>query len=689
MSYKNPPNSTLSNLVRKTIYLIDELRNAKIRAPQSNFTAVHQVSIQRDNRSSIFQHPSSSIEFQSVLLGKTPKLRFACGIKQKVWGKFKHAIVFEIFVKTSFGKSTRIFRQELAPGQHLQGQGWFEHELELTQYADKKIKLIFSTSVPKGENTNYCWSVWGDPQIEHECPPLKSHSIRSAPAHVFFITSDALRPDYLGAYGNIVVHTPNSDQLAEEGVVFTHARVQTVSTLGSHASMFLSQSPLTHTITTEWGGIPAGLLSLPEYMHSCGYHTALVPSELELIDPKAGLVSLFDEHAPCYGTPAQDGSLTTRVAIDLIGRQKNPTFFWLHYFDTHPPVTSPEPYRSMYYSGDPVSEANRYRPEAVSKIKGTEAYLELLMGMPSLIEGPVDAFIIAKLDATALAFRGNKFSDPDLAIHLKSIGPKAYKNMSIDQFGAWLEEQVLQLKKGNVAESLINWLNIILPMLQEINDDITVWLDGVVDFHYPLAQYSSAISYFDSHLGKLFSYLKENNLYDQSLIVLTSPHGEILDERGMYFHHHALAESCLRIPMIIKPPKNGQPFQAGAKINGIFDTLDLFPTITDLLGLQLPAGIAGYSRASHIYNGSSIPEHDSFAINNSHTMASVTRRHYKFIKVEKDHISSSEWRWRRGDRALFDIHETPADTTNLLNDLPGLAAEMEQSLDLWLKDINS
>jgi hypothetical protein len=685
MNWGYHPNSVLSTPVRETIYLVDELRNAKISAPLPNFVDVHNVSIHRENRSSIFQHPPSQIEFKPLFLGKNPKLRFALGIKQKAWNKFKHEVVFEIFIKLPFGKSSSIFRKELMSSWHLQGHSWFDQVLDLSSYSDKNIKLIFSTSVPVGRNTEYCWSVWGDPQIEHEPPLLKKHFKRPAPAHAFFITSDALRPDYLGAYGNSVVQTPHCDHLAEDGVLFLHARGQTASTLGSHASMLLSQSPLTHTITTEWGSIPRGLRSLPGYLHSHGFHTALIPSELELIDPKVGLVSLFEEHAACVGNPTQDGSLTTRIAMDMISRQNTPAFFWLQYFDTHPPVTPPEPFRSMYYSGDPSKEINRYRAEDVEKIKGTECIQEFSTGFSSLKAGPPDAFIISKLEATAEAFHGQNSSDPDLAIHLKNLGPKAYKNMSLDQFASWLEAQVLQLKNGNVPVDLFVWLDEILPMLQEINNDITVWLEGVIDFRYPLSQYSSAVSYFDSHLGKLFTFLKENDLYEQSLIVLTSPHGEILDEHGVYFHHHTLVESCLRLPLIIKPPKNGRPFKAGVRINGIFDSLDLFPTITDLLGIQPPMGLAGFSRAASVYDLLPILDHDSFAVNNSYTMASVTRGNHKLIKVAKDHMNSSEWRWRKGDRALFDIREMPADSTNLIEDLPDLARQMEQSLDLWLQ----
>lgn len=675
-------NSSSGNFAHETIFLIDELRHAKIKSPNRNFVNVQNVSIRLDNRSAIFQHPTSRIEFRSCLLGKNPKLHFACGIRQNVWTKLNHSIIFEIFAKTVFHKPVRIFFKELSSND-LAEHGWVDIELDLNQYTHKKVKLIFATSVPSGENTEYCWSVWGDPEIKYEGEPLKKYTNKIKPAHIFFITSDALRQDYLGTYGNRIVKTPACDSLAEDGVLFNQARVQTVSTLGSYASMFLSQTPLTHTITAEWGAIPKGLVSLPEYLSSNGYKTLLVPSELELIDPKAGLINLFNEHIPCYGNPSQDGRITTRLAIEKIERQTKPTFFWIQYFDTHPPVTPPEPYRSMYYSGDPTATVNRYRPEAVRRIKGVEAMQEFDISVPLLKKNQVDEFILAKLDATQASFRGANFSDPDLAIHLKNLGPKAYKNMTNLQFASWLKEQVIKLKSGLVQPELLNWLDEVLPMLQDINDDITIWLDKVIDFRYPLAQYCGAVSYLDSHIGKLLTYLKENNLYDQSLIILTSPHGEIFDEHDIYFHHHTLTESCLRVPLIIKPPKNLN-IQTGKKLDGIFDSIDLFPTITDLLGLKPPQNIAGVSRASNVYANLAIAEHDSFALNNSHTMASVTRGNYKFIKVDKDHINSPKWHWHKGDKMLFDLNESPTDTNNLIHQFPDLATQMEKRLDAWL-----
>jgi len=663
---------------------MDGIRNASVHAPRDNYVNVQTTSLHLDSRPGIFQHPPSRIKFDPLLLGRNPKLIFACGIKQKALDKLAHAVVFEILLKKPFGKPSRVFQREVLPSA-VQKAGWLEYELDLANYGGKWLQLLFVTSVPKRQGTEYCWSIWGDPRIEHEVPPSHKNGSPIRPAHVILITTDALRTDHIGAYGNEEIRTPTMDQLAGEGVLFAHARAQTPCTLGSFASMLFSQHPHVHSINAEWGAVKKGLASLPGHLHENGYKTILLPSEQELTDSRTGIPTLFDECVPCIGAPAQDGSMTTRIALDLLDRQEQRTFCWFHYFDTHPPVTPPESDRSMCYNGDPRAGSNRFRPDSVKRILGTEVMQDLNVSLPLLKQGRIDGLFLAKLASTVSAFRGNHASEPDLAIHLKGLGRRAQGNMPAGQFTAWLEEQVVQLNKGSIPPALLDWLDEIQPMLREINDDITAWLDGVVDFRYPVSQYKAAVSYFDSHLGNLFAHWKDKGLYEQSLIIITSPHGEILDEHDIYFHHHTLAESCLRIPMIIKPPQNGRPYKTGARIDGIFDSLDLFPTVIELLGLKPPGDIAGTGRARHIYEGSDIPEHDSYAENNASTMRSITRGRYKYIKVEKEHISSTLWHWRRGDRSLFDLQDVPPDSSNRMDEFPELAREMEKRLDLFFK----
>jgi arylsulfatase A-like enzyme len=68
--------------------------------------------------------------------------------------------------------------------------------------------------------------------------------------------------------------------------------------------------------------------------------------------------------------------------------------------------------------------------------------------------------------------------------------------------------------------------------------------------------YNGEVRYVDHNLGRLFAALKQMGIYDQSLILLTSDHGEEFWEHGAYYHGHSLYNELVSIPLIIKLPGN-------------------------------------------------------------------------------------------------------------------------------------
>ena len=110
------------------------------------------------------------------------------------------------------------------------------------------------------------------------------------------------------------------------------------------------------------------------------------------------------------------------------------------------------------------------------------------------------------------------------------------------------------MDRGELSRELVDWLERLLPLLKEIEADITSWLEGVVDFRYAISQYMAGISYLDHHVGRLVEALEERGLGERSTVIVCSPHGEVLGERGVYFHHHTLMEASLRVPLIWKAP---------------------------------------------------------------------------------------------------------------------------------------
>lgn len=71
--------------------------------------------------------------------------------------------------------------------------------------------------------------------------------------------------------------------------------------------------------------------------------------------------------------------------------------------------------------------------------------------------------------------------------------------------------------------------------------------------------YEAEVRYVDDNLGRLLAALKKQGLYDQSLIILSSDHGEEMWERGVVGHGHTLYQELLRVPLVVKPPGSHTP----------------------------------------------------------------------------------------------------------------------------------
>lgn len=102
--------------------------------------------------------------------------------------------------------------------------------------------------------------------------------------------------------------------------------------------------------------------------------------------------------------------------------------------------------------------------------------------------------------------------------------------------------------------------------------------------------YSGEVAYVDSELSKLFDYLEDRALLDNTLLVFTGDHGESLGEHGETTHGYFAYNSTLWIPLIFVGP-GIKP----ARIDDYVGHYDIFPTICDFLGMEKPASIQGDS----------------------------------------------------------------------------------------------
>ena len=102
--------------------------------------------------------------------------------------------------------------------------------------------------------------------------------------------------------------------------------------------------------------------------------------------------------------------------------------------------------------------------------------------------------------------------------------------------------------------------------------------------------YSGEVAYVDSELGKMFDYLENNDLMENTLIILTGDHGESLFEHGEVTHSYFAYNSTLWVPLIISGPGID-----ARRIDENVSHIDIFPSLCDILGIEKPSFLQGVS----------------------------------------------------------------------------------------------
>ncbi len=182
--------------------------------------------------------------------------------------------------------------------------------------------------------------------------------------------------------------------------------------------------------------------------------------------------------------------------------------------------------------------------------------------------------------------------------------------------------------------------------------------------------YASEIEYLDYHLGRLFDGLKERALYDNTVIVFVSDHGEEFYDHGGWWHGMTLYEEQLRVPLLIKFPDNEH---AGQVNKDMARLVDIAPTVLHFAGLPTGADMSGQ------------PLYDTAGIFTNATIA------YSF--AENDFEGNLQQAVRSLDAALllanednprgvapvefYDMREDPEQQQNLA-DVPTFAEQIAQ-----------
>lgn len=187
--------------------------------------------------------------------------------------------------------------------------------------------------------------------------------------------------------------------------------------------------------------------------------------------------------------------------------------------------------------------------------------------------------------------------------------------------------------------------------------------------------YFGACSYIDDNIGKLLKTLQECGLADDTLIVFSGDHGDMLGERGLWYKMHWF-EMSARVPLLMHAP---QRF-AAHRVSQSVSTLDLLPTLVELAGGQVEQSLEleGHSLLPHLKGEGGHDEvlGEYMAEGTLSPLMMIRRGPWKFVYSEQDPL------------LLFDLDSDPLERQNLAESsehrgiLAGFIAEARERWDI-------
>lgn len=432
------------------------------------------------------------------------------------------------------------------------------------------------------------------------------------PARVILVTLDHMRTDCIGAYGNDSIITPHLDRLAGAGVNFHGCFSQNPVCMPSRASFFTGLYPQQTGVTQNGYVLPADFPNtMPQLMGGAGYRPVHI-GKLHL-------------------QPHEDHDLTNEGDIDYgfdvfmrseaRGSYKDAWMTWLEskypqHVDKFRTQRPTDPTRAAQEMGGWVIDAPAHASHAGWVADEACRWLKSPFG--------------ARWGEATFIHMGIHHPHPPLNPTAEAFAP--YEGMEIPPSTRY--EQEWTDKPGPLA-----------GLLQSRSH----WSDR--DFLEYKRYFWALMTEADLAIGRLIETLAGNDQLDNTLLIVTSDHGDMLGDHGMTHKGPHFYDAVMNVPLLFHWPEGLGSDRRD--VDALVELTDLLPTMLDAVGTRAPNELVGRSLLPILTGqADSAGRQDVFAFSNEGAMVRTDR--YKYIRYREG-----------GGEALFDMSDEKPELRNL------------------------
>lgn len=444
--------------------------------------------------------------------------------------------------------------------------------------------------------------------------------------NIIFLVMDSVRAANLSCYGYQRPTTPNIDQLAAQSTLFEQAISVGCWTLPVHASLFTGLYPLNHGMTVSKDALTDDFPTLAYRLKSLGYRTACFSNNAYISDA-TGLSQGFDTVEDIWRATNPRGIQRSRMSRLIKSLERRG------------PLAQP----------------------AVSALRASQRARAMLKARRSRKDSG------ARATNEKIRDWLNEARDQDapffifvnyMECHERYSPPPPYNRRFMpSRFSDWRVAQV----SPNKAEVLDG------PASRRA-DDLEIMR----------ALYDGALSYLDDKIGELVRFVESLGLMDETLIVVTSDHGDSLGEHDHLGHRVTLYEQLVHVPLIIRYPAR---FTPGARVSSHVQLADLYPTFLEVAG-----GDTAEAAANGFHSLLAPPQTVArpFTVAENTAPKSLDNVVARMIRTDK-----YKYIWKSNHQhELYDLTSDPSEQTNLIADEPDVARGMIEQLEAWERSLD-